>query len=206
MKQKVEITEELINQIREGVEKEYCTIVNSCGIMRQGENEYEKISKEGEINKYDTHPVIGYLVVPILFESNQVLYKTYNEENRYLNSPTRMMESWFNYESAKKKIEDKLKDADKILKTIESYSGEKTAGIVKIMDEPYLNESSKIIENMAEIDNSGYIFIYFKEGVIEEEPTEPVSIPKEKFEENESQKTSRLPEETKSWWQKFFSS
>jgi hypothetical protein len=168
MDRKQEISDQLISEIEKAVEQEFDTKVNACGILRQSDENFFSVLKND--NFYSSLPEVGYIVVPVLINQKNIIINTYYETWRYNHSPTRCMESWFDIDKANKKLKDKLKGVNHLLKFIEGFTGENTASVVKFSPEPFEKDTSKIIADFAtlqmvlqsnDIENCGFVYIAF---------------------------------------------
>jgi RNA-binding protein YhbY len=210
MNRKQEITDKLISEIEKAVEQEFDTKVNACGIIRQGDENFLNILTNEK--SYSSLSVVGYIVIPVLINQKNIIINSYYETWRYNHSATRCMEGWFNIDIANKKLNDKLKSVNHLLKFIEGFTGENTASVIKFSAEPFEKDASKIVTDFDtllevfqenDIENCGYVFICFKEGYTEIELSKPENNQKAQIQENESPKTSK---DKKSWWQRVFNS
>jgi hypothetical protein len=157
MIRKQNLTGFLMSDIQKGIEKEFQTTINNCGIFNRGDEQFNRISS---ITSF-SHTEIGYIVLPILLGKKIILFNDYYKETKFINSPTRFYEISFVVEREKSEYKAKLKGLDSAINYIERYSGENTVRVIETSKTPFNEETSKIIDNIDNIDDAGYVLLCF---------------------------------------------
>lgn len=161
MSRKNEITISIVDEIKNQIEKEFDTIINHVGVLKPGDKYFEALAKKLMFKQIST---AGYIVVPTLLKDdflleNIVLFNNYQEETRYIKSPTRILEVL--YEFKRKEYDSKLKTISELVDYIDNIVNEGTTYILETSMKPYDESESKIINNFHLIEDAGYTMIGF---------------------------------------------
>lgn len=151
-----QLLNEVNKRISDKVESEFKTLVNSFGAIHKSESEYENICGRHDGSDYSW---VCYFAIPVECDYKLILPKKYWAETKEFRGASSFLSVVSKY--GREEYYSKLKSYDELTDFIEKHTSGATAVISKIVREPYDENSSKIIDDMSEIEDGRYMYVIY---------------------------------------------